>query len=86
MTRFFMACSVALATYSFASAQDRDVHSIRERFEVSRPSEKQLAFYSLDWGPTLAEAKERAAKEKRPIFFIYVTNISASTNFFSGHC
>ena len=67
-------------------AQDSQVARIRERFEAAKPSVDKLAIFSLDWAPTLTEAKARARKEGRPILFIHLTNISASTNFFGGHC
>jgi hypothetical protein len=67
-------------------AQDPEVRKIRERFEAAKPSPEKLAIFSLDWAPSLTEAKARARKEGRPIFFIWLSNISASTNFFGGHC
>jgi hypothetical protein len=54
------------------------------RVEAARPSPEELAIYSLDWAPTLAAAKERAAKEKRPVFLVFVTN--SFGNICSGHC
>ena len=50
------------------------------------PSRRELAIYSLDWEPTLAAARARAAREQRPVFFVMVTNFTGPTNFFSGHC
>ena len=78
-------CLLLLAL-PFAIGQDPEVKAVRDRYAEALPTDKQLAFYSLDWAPSLAEAKVRAAKENRPIFFLYLTNITASTNFFSGHC
>lgn len=66
--------------------QDPQVQKILERHEAAKPTEQSLAFYGLDWAPTLQEAKARAKKEGRPIFFIWLTNISAATSFFTGHC
>ena len=68
-----------------AAEPDVQVRRILQRSEAARPSEQSLAFYSLDWAPDLAEAKERARKEGRPIFLICVTNITAGCNFYSGH-
>ncbi len=68
-----------------ANAQDPQVRRIQERFDSARPNEKSLAFYSLDWAMSLADAKERVRKEDRPILLILNTNITAGTNFFSGH-
>jgi hypothetical protein len=66
-------------------AQESAVRRIQERFEAARPDEQRLAFYSLDWAMSLSEAKERARKERRPILLVLNTNITAGTNFFSGH-
>jgi len=60
--------------------------TIEQQVHAAYPSKKELAVYSLDWEPTLAAAKKRAAVEQRPIFFIVVTNFTGPTNFFSGHC
>lgn len=57
-----------------------------KRFVAARPTGAALAFYTMDWAPDLSSAQARAKKEKRPVFFIFVTNISAATNFYVGHC
>lgn len=59
---------------------------IEKRFAAARPTGSALAFYTMDWAPDLKAAQARAKKEQRPVFFIFVTNISAATNFYSGHC
>lgn len=69
----------------FAVGQDDSVKRIEARFAASKPDAKRLAFYSLDWAMNLDEAKVRAAKEHRPILIVLNTNITAGTNFFSGH-
>ena len=75
-----------LAAYSLsAAAQDDSPTGILARFYAAKPSAKELAFYSLDWAMSLQEAKTRATKEHRPILIVLNTNISAGTNFFSGH-
>jgi hypothetical protein len=68
-----------------ATVQDAQVQKIQERYEAARPNEKSLGFYSLDWAMNLEEAKARAKKESRPILLILNANITAGTNFFSGH-
>lgn len=68
-----------------ARAEESRADRIRERFRTAMPDRKQLAFYTLDWAMSLADAKSRAAKEERPIFLFLNTNISAGTNFFTGH-
>jgi hypothetical protein len=66
------------------SAEPGDVKSVLERFQSVRPTEADLALYQLDWTPTLKAAKEKAAKEERPIFLVVVTN--SFGDLFSGHC
>ena len=66
-------------------AQNPQVLQIQKRFEAAKPDEKSLGFYSLDWALNLKEAKARALKENRPLLLILNTNITAGTNFFSGH-
>lgn len=84
--KLLLALLLALSAAPHLPAQDPQVKMIRERFAAARPTAQQLAFYSLDWAPSLAEAKARARREGRPILFIWLTNISAPTDFFSGHC
>lgn len=62
-----------------------EVQRILNEVEKAKPTPRQLAFYSLDWASDLKTAKERARREKRPIFLIGVMNITAGCNFYSGH-
>lgn len=80
-----LALAIMAASWLPAAAQEPQVRRIQERFEAVRPDEKSLAFYSLDWTMNLGEARERARKEGRPILLVLNTNITAGTNFFSGH-
>ena len=64
---------------------DAKVTRTMERFDAAKPTAKSLGFYSLDGAMSLEEAKARAKKEKRPVLLILNTNITAGTNFFSGH-
>jgi hypothetical protein len=76
-----------LATACVANAHgadQSDVKSILDKFQSVRPQEADLALYQLDWMPTLKAAKERAAKEERPIFLVVVTN--SFGDLYSGHC
>jgi hypothetical protein len=78
--------SLALLAIAFSAvAQDAAVKRIQERFVAAKPDDKRLAFYSLDWAMSLKDAKKRAEKEDRPILIVLNTNITAGTNFFSGH-
>ena len=65
-------------------ADQGDVKSVLDKFQSIRPQEADLAIYRLDWLSTLSEARERAAKERRPIFLVVVTN--SFGDLFSGHC
>lgn len=67
-------------------AQDPEVARILDRAKEARPSDEALAFYTLDWAPDLAAARERASKEGRPIFFVGDTNLTGPGFFFTGHC
>jgi hypothetical protein len=66
------------------SADPSDVKSVLDKVQSVRPAEADLALYRLDWMPTLEAAKERAAREERPIFLVVVTN--SFGDLFSGHC
>jgi hypothetical protein len=76
---------VAVAVWLPGQAQDPQARRIQERFEAARPDDQSLAFYSLDWAMSLAEAKDRARRDGRPILLVLNTNITAGTNFFTGH-
>jgi hypothetical protein len=78
---------VILATACIAGAHgadQSDVKGILDKFQSVRPQEADLALYQLDWMSALKEARERAAKEERPIFLVVVTN--SFGDLFSGHC
>ncbi len=68
-----------------ASGTPEPVQRVLDRFAAAKPGRERLGFFTLDWAMSLTEAKKRAAKEHRPILLILNTNISAGTNFFSGH-
>ena len=85
MVRIITGGFLFLMTLS-VGAQDRGAREILQKFEEVRPSAEDMAIYRHDWEATLAQAKVRAKKEGRPIFFIGNTNISGPTNFYTGHC
>jgi hypothetical protein len=62
----------------------REVQNVLDKFASVRPQAADLAIYQLDWVPTLKAAKEKAAKEGRPIFLVVVTN--SFGDLCSGHC
>ena len=76
---------LAMACAAQAHGADQgDVKSILDKFRSVRPLEADLTLYQLNWMSTLKEARERAAKERRPIFLVVVTN--SFGDLFSGHC
>ena len=74
---------MALAV-SAQGADQRDAQSVLDKFRSARPQAADLAIYQLDWMPTLKAAKEKAAKEGRPIFLAVVRN--SFGDLCSGHC
>jgi hypothetical protein len=80
-----MVATLAMACSARAQGADQsDVKSTLEKFQSVRPAVADLALYQLDWMPTLKAAKEKAAKEERPIFLVVVTN--SFGDMYSGHC
>jgi hypothetical protein len=75
--------AAACAGYAYG-ADPSDVKSVLDKFHSVRPQAADLALYQLDWEPTLKAAKERSAKEERPIFLMVVTN--SFGDLYSGHC
>jgi RNA polymerase sigma factor (sigma-70 family) len=65
-------------------ARDAEVQKILDKYLAIRPDDKDLAIFQLDWAPTLKAAREKAAREKRPIFLLVVTN--SFGNLYTGHC
>lgn len=74
-----------LAMPQIAMADESEVARIQRQFDRVKPDAKALAFYSLDWATDLKAALARANKERRPVFLIANTNITAGCNFYSGH-
>lgn len=64
--------------------QDGEVARVLEKHRAARPAESEIRIYRLSWMATLKEARERAAKEDRPIFLMVCTN--SYGNLFTGHC
>jgi hypothetical protein len=68
-----------------AQAQsDAMVASVRDKHRAALPTKDELTIYSLDWVPTFDEAKQKAAREGRPILLAVVTN--SYGDLYSGHC
>lgn len=78
-----IAATILLAA-CLAQAQDAEVRKIQDAFKAKLPSVDELRWYQLDWVPTLKDAKDRAAREKRPICLLVCINVHG--NLYTGHC
>ncbi len=77
------ALALALAAAP-ARAQNEDAKKALERYRTLRPTADDLAMYRLDWAASLDEAKERAAREHRPIAVVAIS--ARYGDLFTGHC
>ena len=69
-----------------ASPPNSTVSQILARYEAARPRDVDLQLFALDWAGSLREAKERAAKEGRPILFVATTQLKEAGDLRGGHC
>ena len=84
-TKMLIVAILAIARVVGAHGADRsDLKSVLDKIHSMRPQAADLALYQLDWVPTLKAARDRAAKEQRPIFLVVVTN--SFGDLYSGHC
>ena len=84
MKRALLLLVILLATASIASAQDDKARSILDRYDAFRPRAKDLAMYRLDWAASLEEARQRAARERRPVLLVIIH--AQYGDLYSGHC
>ena len=82
--RTFLFCLVGLAITGNASAQDKQVQSILQKYDRLRPAARELGMYQLDWAETLEEAQTRAKREDRPIALVIIH--ARYGDLHSGHC
>ncbi len=73
-------------THAGSATLDEELAGFAKRFQAAQPSARQQAIWKLDWEDHLATALVRAKKERRPILFIHVTNITGPSYFGAGHC
>jgi hypothetical protein len=83
-TLVFLIAALRITSLLQAQAPDGDVQKALDKYRLIRPADNDLAIFQLDWVPTLKDARERAAKEQRPILLLVVTN--SYGNLFTGHC
>ena len=75
---------LALAASTALGQDAPDAGKILDRFESLRPSVSDLAWYQLDWAPSLKDARAKAAADKRPICLLVCLNVYG--NLYTGHC
>jgi hypothetical protein len=68
------------------AAQDPAARRVLDAYRAARPAEKDLGVFMLDWAGSLKEARTRAAREKRPIFFVSTTQLKDAGDLRGGHC
>ena len=66
--------------------EDADVRRIVDAYAAARPPDADLGVFMLDWAASLKDAKARAAREKRPVFFVSTTQLKDAGDLRGGHC
>ena len=69
-----------------AAGGDLAVTRVLEAYQAARPTAAELRVFQLDWAGSLQEAKARAAREKRPVFFVSTTQLEDAGDLRAGHC
>lgn len=82
MRLILLACLLLPGAAAFA--QEGEAAKILERVRSFTPTVKDLGWYQLNWVPNLKEAREKAAREKRPICLLVCINVFG--NLYTGHC
>jgi hypothetical protein len=65
---------------------DPEVRRILDAYQAARPSDRDLGVFMLDWAPSLKDARARATREGRPVFFVSTTQLKDAGNLRTGHC
>ncbi len=76
----------SLLVLALVFSQEADVARIEKAFKAARPDNSELSIFMLDWASSLNDAKTRAAKEKRPIFFVSTVQLKEAGSLITGHC
>ena len=63
-----------------------EIRRVLDAYEAARPGESDLGVFKLDWADSLKDARERAVREKRPIFFVSTTQLKDAGDLRGGHC
>ena len=83
MRKLILGVAVVFAS-GIAMAQDSQVDRVLAKYSEFRPSEGELAMYSLDWSDSITEALKRGAREDRPIAVVIIHARYGDIR--SGHC
>ena len=84
MTRTLLLSALLLAGSNAVDAQSRKARSILARFDSSRPDDRDLPMYRLDWAASLEDARRRATRERRPVLLVIIH--AQYGDLASGHC
>jgi hypothetical protein len=76
-------CSRRGAIAGKETGEERRRAEILDKYQAVRPGAEDLAWFALDWAATLKDARERAAREQRPILFLHT---NGRGNLFCGFC
>jgi len=68
------------------AAPQPEAQRILEAFQAARPPDRDLGVFRLDWAASLKDARARAAKERRPIFFVSTMQLKEAGDLKGGHC
>ena len=81
-------CAVggAAAPVAESGREDPDLRRTQDAYQAVRPADRDLGVFALDWAGSLREAKTRAAREKRPIFFVSTMQLKDAGDLRGGHC
>lgn len=69
-----------------ASAVRPEAERVLNAYQEARPPDRDLGVFRLDWAASLKEARARAAKENRPIFFVSTMQLKDAGDLKGGHC
>ena len=67
-----------------AHAQDPAVKRIHQLYDSTRPADKDLGIYRLDWAMPFETARKKAMDDKKPLVVVAVRNEHGDS--FTGYC
>ena len=84
MTRLAICWILLLATCGTLRGEDLEAARVETWYHLLRPTNRELSIYQLDWEGSLETARQRAARERRPICLMIVH--AKYGDLASGHC